>query len=110
MENNSNLSKIKPKLRTDGRVSGNFGRNKVQGKRETLHLSSEVLSKENLQIPDRTTVYERLEQAYNTTTDSKLKATLAEILKKRRATTQVRVVNKTSRPRSEYWEEVSRVR
>jgi hypothetical protein len=27
---NSNLSKIKPKLRTQGRVSGNFGRNKVQ--------------------------------------------------------------------------------
>jgi hypothetical protein len=25
----SNLSKIKPKLRTSGRVSGNFGRNKV---------------------------------------------------------------------------------
>ena len=26
----SNLSKIKPKLRTTGRVSGNFGRNKVR--------------------------------------------------------------------------------
>ena len=26
---NSNLSKIRPKLRTTGRVSGNFGRNKV---------------------------------------------------------------------------------
>ena len=26
----SNLSKIKPKLRTEGRVSGNFGRNKVR--------------------------------------------------------------------------------
>jgi hypothetical protein len=25
----SNLSKIKPKLRTSGRVSGNFGKNKV---------------------------------------------------------------------------------
>jgi hypothetical protein len=25
----SNLSKIRPKLRTSGRVSGNFGRNKV---------------------------------------------------------------------------------
>jgi hypothetical protein len=27
--NYSNLSKIRPKLRTTGRVSGNFGRNKV---------------------------------------------------------------------------------
>ncbi len=26
----SNLSKIKPKFRTSGRVSGNFGRNKVK--------------------------------------------------------------------------------
>ena len=26
----SNLSKIKPKFRTQGRVSGNFGRNKVK--------------------------------------------------------------------------------
>ena len=26
----SNLSKIKPKLRTEGRVSGNFGKNKVK--------------------------------------------------------------------------------
>ena len=26
----SNLSRIKPKLRTEGRVSGNFGRNKVR--------------------------------------------------------------------------------
>lgn len=26
----SNLSKIKPKLRTTGRVSGNFGKNKVR--------------------------------------------------------------------------------
>lgn len=26
----SNLSKIKPKLRTSGRVSGNFGKNKVK--------------------------------------------------------------------------------
>lgn len=27
----SNLSKIKPKLRTQGNVTGNFGRNKVKG-------------------------------------------------------------------------------
>lgn len=27
----SNLSKIKPKLRTEGRVTGNFGRPKVKG-------------------------------------------------------------------------------
>jgi hypothetical protein len=107
---NSNLSKIKPKLRTNGRVSGNFGRNKIQGKLGTLDLSSEVLNKENLQIPNRAAVYERLEQAYNTTTDPKLRATLAEMLRKRRATVRVRDVTKTSKPRSDYWEEVNRVR
>ena len=108
MENN--LSKIKPKLRTEGRVSGNFGRNKVQGKLQTLDLSDSILKKENLRIPDPKKVYERLEQAYTITTDPELKAFLAEELKKRRATTRSRVVEETTRPRSEYWEEVNRVR
>ncbi len=48
-----NLSKIKPKLRTQGRVTGNFGRNKVEGKRQSLELSKSTLSKENLRIPRR---------------------------------------------------------
>jgi len=107
---NDNLSKIKPKLRTEGRVSGNFGRNKVQGKRQTLDLSEAVLKKDNLRIADPRKVYERLEQAYTITTDPELKAFLAEMLKKRKATTQTKVAEKTARPRSEYWEEVNRVR
>ena len=105
----SNLSKIKPKLRTEGRVSGNFGRNKVKGK-QTLDLSKTTLNKESLRIPNPEQVYERLEQAYNITSDPKLKNYLAEMLKKRKATTQTRVVGKTTRPRSEYWEEINRVR
>jgi len=34
----SNLSRIKPKLRTEGRVSGNFGRNKVQAGSQMSHI------------------------------------------------------------------------
>ena len=110
MTADSNLSKIKPKLRTEGRVSGNFGRNKVEGKRQTLDLSSNTLNKDSLRIPDPREVYERLEQAYTVTTDPELKAYLAEMLKKRKATTRTRAAEKTTRPRSEYWEEVNRVR
>ena len=46
----SNLSKIKPKLRTEGRVTGNFGHNKVKGahnsslgftKAQTVHITTQ---------------------------------------------------------------------
>ena len=36
----SNLSKIKPKLRTEGRVSGNFGRNKVKAGSPIVELGN----------------------------------------------------------------------
>ncbi len=39
-------------LRTTGRPTGNFGRNKVQGKRESLDLNGTILNRENLRIPD----------------------------------------------------------
>lgn len=94
----TNLSKIKPKLRTEGRVSGNFGRNKVEGKRKSLDLSANILNKKNLRIPNPIEVYERLEQAYTITTDPELKAFLAEMLKKRKATTQTRAVENYSLP------------
>ena len=42
----SNLSKIKPKLRTTGRVSGNFGRNKIRtnGNTELGYTTKESIS------------------------------------------------------------------
>jgi hypothetical protein len=73
-------------LRTTGTHTGNFGYAKVKGKPGELDLTKEILTKENLRIPNRDEVYDRLVQAYNTTDDPRLKAGLWEILKKRIAT------------------------
>jgi hypothetical protein len=75
-------------LRTTGTHTGNFGRAKVQAKRDSLDLTKDILAKDNLRIPDRDEAYAKLVQAYNTTTDGKLKAGLWELLKRRKATLQ----------------------
>lgn len=97
-------------LRTTGRPTGNFGRNKVKGKPGDLDLTKEILNKENLRIPDPDAGFTKLLAAYNTTTDPKLKAGLWEILKRRRATLQPIKVKSNERPVSEYWEMVRNVR
>jgi hypothetical protein len=76
-------------LRTTGTHTGNFGRAKVQGKRETLDLTKEILNKDDLRIPNRQEAYARLAEAYQKTNDPKLKAFLAEELAKYRAQTQL---------------------
>ena len=75
-------------LRTTGTHTGNFGRPKQKGKPGELDLTNEILNKEDLRIPERDEAFTKLVQAYNTTTDPKLKAGLWEILKRRRATLQ----------------------
>jgi hypothetical protein len=97
-------------LRTTGRPTGNFGRNKVQGKPGDLDLTKEILNKENLKVPERNEAFTRLVEAYNTTTDPRLKAGLWEILKRRRATLQSTEVKPNARPASPYWEDIRRVR
>jgi hypothetical protein len=97
-------------LRTAGRPTGNFGRAKVQGKRESLDLTKNILNRENLRIPPQQEAFTRLQNAYNTTTDPKLKAFLAEQLAKRKAATTPSKVTPNERPRAPYWEMVSRVR
>lgn len=97
-------------LRTTGRPTGNFGRNKIQAKKESLDLTKEILSKENLRIPQRDEAFAKLETAYNTTTDAKLKAALWEMLKRRKATLQQPEVKVNERPRAEFWEMVNLVR
>ena len=91
-------------LRTTGRPTGNFGRNKVQGKRETLDLTKEILSKDNLQIPNRDEAFTKLVVAYNTTTDLKLRAALWEMLRARKATLQPTKVKPMVKPTSEFAE------
>ena len=97
-------------LRTTGRPTGNFGRQKIQAKKESLDLTKEILNKENLRIPDRDVAFTRLVEAYNTSEDPKLRATLWEMLKRRRATLQPIEVKPNERPSSPYWEDVGRVR
>ena len=96
-------------LRTTGTHTGNFGRAKVQGNPGQLDLTKEILTKDNLRIPNRDDAFTRLVDAYNKTTDRRLKATLWEMLQKRKATLQPTVI-KHERPRAEFWEMVRRVR
>jgi hypothetical protein len=97
-------------LRTTGTHTGNFGKAKVQGRPGDLDLTKEILNKDNLQIPNRDEAFTKLVIAYNTTTDSKLKASLWEILKRRKATLQPIKVKPNERPSSPYWENIRRVR
>jgi hypothetical protein len=64
----SNLSKIKPKLRTSGRVSGNFGKNKVSAGSSLNELGG------NGNIGATQSEYlNRLYYAFDNTTDEKLR-------------------------------------
>jgi hypothetical protein len=97
-------------LRTTGIHTGNFGRAKVQGKRESLDLSKQILNKENLKVPQRNEAFTKLVEAYNKTPDPKMKAALWEILKRRKATLQQPQVKQNERPTSDFWEMVRNVR
>jgi len=90
-------------LRTTGAHTGNFGYAKVRGKPGELDLTKEILSKDNLRIPDPDKSFTLLVQAYNKTSDPRLKATLWDMLKKRKATLQPTVI-KHERPVSEFGE------
>lgn len=97
-------------LRTTGTHTGNFGKAKVKGKPGELDLTSDILNREDLRIPQRDEAFTKLVIAYNTTTDPKLKAGLWEILKRRRATLQPVEVKPNERPSSPFWEDIRRVR
>ena len=65
----SNLSKIKPKLRTTGRVSGNFGKNKVRaGSNTDLGLTQ----KDNITITRKSDYIRRMYEVLDTATDRKI--------------------------------------
>lgn len=97
-------------LRTTGTHTGNFGRAKVQGRPGELDLTKEILNREDLRIPDRNEVYERLVIAYNTTVDPKLKAGLWEILKKRIATVKEHKPPVQSEHIETHWDTIKRTR
>lgn len=77
---NSNLSKIKPKLRTQGRVSGNFGKNKVSAGSSLQSIGETKGSVGNL--PKKEEYLNRMIEAYNKTTNPKLKHFIYEEIRK----------------------------
>lgn len=67
----SNLSKIRPKLRTQGRVSGNFGKNKVRAGSSLNELG--VTSAKVVKCTTQDDYLNRLYTAFDSTDDEKLK-------------------------------------
>jgi hypothetical protein len=65
----SNLSKIRPKLRTTGNVTGNFGRPKTK-----TNGNSELglTTKENISVTRKSDYINRMYQVLDTTTDRKI--------------------------------------
>lgn len=76
----SNLSKIKPKLRTQGRVSGNFGKSKVRANSPLRDIG--VTNGSVGKLSTKTEYLDRLKQAYHTTNDPKLKTFIYEEIRK----------------------------
>jgi len=96
-------------LRTTGTHTGNFGKSKVKGNPGQLDLTKEILNKDSLRIPNKDEAFTRLVEAYNKTTDPKIKATLWDMLKRRKATLQEHIV-KPKTAISEFGEYCRRVR
>ena len=67
----SNLSKIKPKFRTTGNITGNFGVPKV---RTNGNTDIGYTKAESINITTQEEYLQRMITAYHTTQDSKLKA------------------------------------
>ena len=67
----SNLSKIKPKLRTTGRVSGNFGKNKVVAGSQLTDIG--MSDKEFINVVTQDEYLSRMYQAFDTTDSPRLK-------------------------------------
>lgn len=68
---NSNLSKIKTKFRTEGQITGNWGKSKVKAGSSLSDIG--LTSKENITIAKPSDYIKRMYQVLDTTTDDKLK-------------------------------------
>ena len=75
--NYSNLSKIRPKLRTSGRISGNFGKNKVSAGSSLNDLGGDG----NIGVTQQEYL-NRLYYAFDHTTEPKLRQFLYTEIKK----------------------------
>jgi hypothetical protein len=76
----SNLSKIKSKLRTQGNITGNFGRPKSRAGSSLQEIGMSKKEKIKCATPDE--YLSRLYVAFDTTTDSKLQQFLYQEIRK----------------------------
>jgi hypothetical protein len=67
----SNLSKIRPKLRTQGNITGNFGKSKVKAGSSLNEIG--MSTKESIKCATQDEYLSRLYYAFDNTTDEKLK-------------------------------------
>jgi hypothetical protein len=65
----SNLSKIKTKFRTEGQITGNWGKSKV---RTNGNSELGLTTKENISITRKSDYINRMYQVLDTTTDRKI--------------------------------------
>lgn len=75
----SNLSKIKPKLRTQGVISGNFGRAKVKSGSPLRDIG--VTNTKVVKVNTQEDYLKRLYQAFDKTDDPKLKKFIYQQIK-----------------------------
>ena len=69
--NYSNLSKIRPKLRTQGNITGNFGRPKTKAGSTLNDIG--MSTKENIKCATQDEYLNRLYVAFDNTADDKLR-------------------------------------
>jgi len=77
---NSNLSKIRPKLRTSGNITGNFGKSKVKAGSTLNEIG--MSTKETIKCATQDEYLNRLYYAFDNTTDSKLRHFLYQEIRK----------------------------
>ena len=90
MRSDINRTKTSETLRTSGRLTGNFGRNRVVIG-DSHQVSKKTLTLDEIKIVDPKEYYTRICLAYKQTNDPKLKRTLLNIIKSRAATIRRRI-------------------
>ena len=76
----SNLSKIRPKLRTTGNITGNFGKQKVKAGSTLNEIG--MSTKETIKCSTQDEYLNRLYYAFDNTTDDKLKKFIYQEIRK----------------------------
>lgn len=76
----SNLSKIRPKLRTSGNITGNFGKSKVKAGSTLNEIG--MSTKETIKCATQDEYLNRLYYAFDNTTDPKLQRFLYQEVRK----------------------------